>query len=71
MARGENAGRSLSHVSGVRVLKDAVTIDLQGVSSKEVVPNVPAGAGANGLRLVGFLEDPGSGHILGAVVQKL
>ena len=41
----------------VQVLKDAGMIDLRGVSSKEVVLNVPAGAGANGLRLVAFLEE--------------
>ena len=47
------------------------TIDLRSGSSKEVALTLPAGAGANGLRLVAFLEDPGSGHILGAAVQKL
>jgi len=71
VARGENAGRSLAHVAVVRVLKEAGTIDLRSASSKEVVLTVPAGAGASGLRLIAFLEDPGSGHILGAAVQKL
>jgi hypothetical protein len=71
VARGENAGRSLAHVAVTRVLKDAGTIDLRSASSKEVVLTIPAGAGANGLRLVAFLEDPASGHILGAVAQKL
>ena len=71
VARGENAGRSLAHVAVVRVLKDAGTIDLRSGSSKDVALTLPADAGANGLRLVAFLEDPGSGHILGAAVQKL
>jgi len=71
VARGENAGRSLAHVAVTRVLKDAGTIDLRSVSSKDVVIAIPAGAGANGLRLVAFLEDPGAGHILGAAAQKL
>ena len=71
VARGENAGRSLSHVAVIRVLKEAATIDLRGAFSRDVVLTVPAGAGVNGLRLVAFLEDPGSGHILGAAVLKL
>jgi hypothetical protein len=71
VARGENAGRSLSHVAVTRVLKEAGTIDLRSASSKEVVLTLPAGAGANGLRLIVFLEDPGSGHILGTTAQKL
>lgn len=71
VARGENAGRSLAHVAVVRVLKEAGTIDLRSASSKEVVIAIPAGGGASGLRLIAFLEDPGSGYILGAAVQKL
>ena len=71
VARGENAGRSLAHVSVVRVLKEAGTIDLRSVAARDIVLTVPAGAGANGLRLVAFLEDPGSGHIVGAAVEKL
>ena len=71
VARGENAGLSLAHVAVVRVLKEAGTIDLRSASSKDVVLAVPAGAGTSGLRLIAFLEDSGSGHILGAAVQKL
>jgi hypothetical protein len=71
VARGENAGRALSHVAVARILKDAGTIDLRSASSRDVIVTLPAGAGANGLRLVAFLEDPGSGHILGATAEKL
>jgi hypothetical protein len=71
VARGENAGRSLAHVAVTRVLKDAGTIDLRSASFKDVALTVPVGAGANGLRLIAFLEDPASGHILGATAQKL
>ena len=71
VARGENAGRSLAHVAVTRVLKEAGTIDLGSASSKDVVLTLPAGAGASGLRLIAFLEDPRSGHILGATAEKL
>jgi hypothetical protein len=71
VARGENAGRSLAHVSVVRVLKEVGAIDLRSVATRDIVLTVPSGAGANGLRLVAFLEDPGSAHIVGVAAQKL
>jgi hypothetical protein len=71
VARGENTGRSLAHVAVTRVLKEAGTIDLASASSKEILLTVPAGAGANGLRLVAFLADRSSGHVLGVAAQKL
>jgi hypothetical protein len=71
VSRGENAGRSLAHVAVTRLLKEAGKIDLHSASTKEVALTVPAGAGANGLRLVAFLEDSGSGQIVGVTAQKL
>jgi len=71
VSRGENAGRSLAHVAVTRVLKEAGAMDLVNGSSKEILLTVPAGAGANGLRLVAFLQDSSSGHVLGVAAQKL
>jgi hypothetical protein len=70
VARGENAGQSLAHVAVVRSLTQVGAIRLQSSFTKEVSlsASVP---GTNGLRLVAFLQDPDSGHILGAALRKL
>jgi hypothetical protein len=68
VARGENAGRSLAHVSVTRVLKQVGTIDLDSPSAKEIT--LPVQPGANGSRLVAFIQDPKSGHVLGVAVQR-
>lgn len=71
VARGENAGRALAHVSVTRVLKEVGKIDLDNVSTRDVTLPVLPGAGSNGLRLVAFIQDARSGHVLGVAVQKL
>jgi hypothetical protein len=69
VARGENAGRSLTHVAVTRVFKQVGTIELESASAKDVSLSVQPGA--NGSRLVAFIQDPKSGHVLGVAVQKL
>lgn len=71
VAHGENAGRSLAHVAVTRVLKLIGTIDLDSPSTKEVALLVPPGSVASGSRLVAFIQDPKSGHVLGVTEQKL
>ena len=68
VARGENSGHTLSHVAVTRVLKQIGPIDL-GASAKEIALSVQQGSG-NGLRLVAFIQDSKSGHILGVAHQK-
>jgi hypothetical protein len=69
VARGENSGRSLAHVAVTRVLKQAGAIDLDSATAKDV--SLSAQSGANGSRLVAFVQDPKSGHVLAVAVQKL
>jgi hypothetical protein len=71
VARGENAGRSLTHVAVMRVLKQVGTIDLDSASMKEITLPVQPGSVAAGSRLVAFVQDPKSGHVLGVAQQKL
>jgi hypothetical protein len=71
VARGENAGRSLEHVAVVRALRQVSRINLDGPFATEVTFGTPPGVGTNGLRLVAFLQDPGSGHVLGVALQRL
>lgn len=70
VARGENGGRTLSHVAVTRLLKQVGPIDFDGPFAKEIVLPVLQGSG-NGLRFVVFVQDPKSGHVLGVAEQKL
>jgi hypothetical protein len=69
VARGENAGRSLTHVAVTRILKQWDTVDLDHAAAREIT--LPIQLGTDGSRLIAFLEDPRSGHILGVVERKL
>ena len=69
VARGENSGRSLTHVAVTRVLKQVGIIDLDSDTAKDVVLSVQSGA--TGSRLVAFVQDPKSGHVLAVALQKL
>jgi hypothetical protein len=71
VARGENAGRALAHVAVVRSLAQVDTIRGDNPVYKQVTLSIQPGVGTNGLRIVAFLQDPGSGHILGAALHKL
>jgi len=71
VTRGENAGRALAHVSVARVLAQSGSLDLRDGLTKQLLLSVPEGAGANGLRMVAFLQDPSSGRVLGAALRKL
>jgi hypothetical protein len=68
VARGENSGRSLAHVAVTRALKQVGAIDLDSATAKDVTLSVSSGA--NGSRLVAFVQDPKSGHVLAVAVRK-
>jgi hypothetical protein len=71
VGRGENEGRSLAHVAVTRVLKQVGTVELAHAFAMEVTIPVPSEAGSNGLRIVAFIQDAKSGHILGVTERKL
>ena len=71
VARGENAGRSLAHVAVTRVLTQVGIVDLSSASARNITLAIQPGAGANGLRLVAFLQDSKTGRVLAVTVQKL
>jgi hypothetical protein len=71
VARGENAGRSLAHVGVVRVLKQVGTIDLEAATARNVMVAIKPGTGANGSRLVAFIQDAKTGWMLAVTAQKL
>jgi len=69
--RGENAGRSLAHVGVVRVLKQVGTIDLEAATARNVMVEIKPGTGANGSRLVAFIQDAKTGRVLAVTAQML
>ncbi len=71
VGRGENAGRSLAHVAVVRVLRQVGTVDLDHAFTKQVTLPLQPESGGNGFRIVAFIQDPKSGHVLGVAEQKL
>ena len=71
VARGENAGRSLAHVAVVRALRDAGEIRLGEPAARDVTIPIEPGAGARGLRLIVFMQDPSSGRVSAVTQRKL
>jgi hypothetical protein len=70
VARGENGGRTLAHVAVARIIRQAGMIDLDAASTKEIVLPVQGGSGS-GLRLVAFIQDTKTGHVVAVAQQKL
>jgi hypothetical protein len=71
VARGENAGRSLAHVGVARILKQVGTIDLGAATARDVILAIRPGAGANGSRLVAFIQDSKTWRVLAVTAQTL
>jgi hypothetical protein len=68
--RGENSGHTLRYVAVVTNLLFAGKTDVQGTFTKEV--SLPLKEGGNGgWRVVAFLQEPGSKHIVGAAQTHL
>ena len=69
VARGENSGRLLTHVAVVRALASAGSVPAGSSFAKDIALPIQQGVGANGLRVVAFVQDRANGHIL-AVAQR-
>jgi hypothetical protein len=70
VTRGENSGHTLHHVAVARTLILAGKTDAQGVLARDVT--VPLKDGDSGaLRVVVFLQEAGSRHVLGVAQTRL
>jgi hypothetical protein len=67
VARGENAGRTLHHVAVVRVMKELGPEAADGRTLSLAGGSIAAGP----VRVVAFLVDRKSGHVLGVAEQTL
>lgn len=61
--RGENSGRTLSHV---QIVRDLQSIGLNGKNDGSLTVNVPQGLSYKGLEVIAFLQDDNSGEITAA-----
>ena len=68
---GENAGRSLSHVAVVRILKPVAMEERGGTLSKDVALSIPEGSLTGKVRVVAFLQTDQSHEIVGAMQGRL
>ena len=71
VARGENGGRSLTHVAVVRTFASVGTVKGGSCFSKDITIPIPLGGGSNGYRVVAFLQDDRSHKIVGATYEKI
>jgi hypothetical protein len=71
VARGENAGRHLTHVAVVRELIKVADIHPNAGFSGEISLKLEHGVDPANLRLVAFVQEPGPGRVLGAAINKL
>jgi hypothetical protein len=70
VTRGENSGHNLHHVAVVRTLLLLGKTDAQGVFAKDLTLPLKDGNGG-AWRVVVFLQDSGSRHVLGAAQTRL
>jgi hypothetical protein len=71
VARGENAGRHLTHVAVVRELLKVGEVQPGAGFSGEFSLKLEHGVDPANLRLVAFVQEPGPGRVLGATINKL
>lgn len=70
VARGENAGHKLTHISVVRSITRAGVADGKPFSQEVRVP-LDGAQGSGNLRVIAFLQESGQGRVLGAVLRHL
>ena len=66
--RGENRGRTLSHIQVVRKLS---SIELKGKDSGSIRVALPEGVPVQDLEIVAFLQEPSNGNILAATKSAI
>src|SRR5207248_2689144 len=67
---GENSGRKLQHVAVARGLRKCGTVPAAGAQLQVTVP-LEKGSELDKQRVVVFLQEPGTGHVLGAATKLL
>ena len=68
--KGENSGRRLTHVAVVLELVKIGKLEKTHAFNQDFQVKLQAGADPRNLRVVAFVQEPGSGKVIGAVSQE-
>ena len=71
VARGENAGRKLSHTAVVKSIVKVGTLRKGKTFAQDLQIKIDPGIDAANLRLVALLQEPGQGRVVGAAEQMV
>jgi hypothetical protein len=69
VARGENAGRTLTHTAVVRSIVKVGTLRQGQTFSQDIQMKLDPGTDVHNLRLIAFVQEPGQGRVVGADVE--
>lgn len=68
--RGENRGRTLTHVAVVESLTKIGSVEPGQMFGQDVRVPLKAGTDPANLRMVIFVQEPGYGRVIGAAMQR-
>src|SRR5262249_2648288 len=71
VARGENAGRRLTHVAVVRTFQHVGVVQTGQVFSGEISLPIDRALDPKNLRVIAFLQEPGPGRVWGVTESPL
>ena len=71
VARGENAGRKLSHTAVVKSMVKVGTLRKGKTFAQDLQLKLDPGTDPGNVRVIAFLQEPGQGRVIGAVEQMV
>jgi len=71
VARGENAGRKLSHTAVVKSIVKVGTVHKGKAFAQDLHIKLDPGVDSGNLRLIAFLQESGQGRVVGAAEQMV
>jgi hypothetical protein len=71
VARGENAGRKLSHTAVVKSIVKVGTLRKGKTFAQDLQLKLDPGTDPGNVRVIAFLQEPGQGRVIGAVEQMV
>jgi len=70
VSSGENSGKHLTHIDVVQEIKKVGKLDKNNHFSQDFQLKLQPGTDPNNIRVVAFVQEPGPGRVLGAVLWK-